>query len=352
MGFPASNSPSDAMPYTTAGRVRARKVRWLWWERVAEGSVTVLAGRSGGGKSTIATALVADVTGGPRLPCQVGPRIRGGVLWLSAEESPAKVMKPRFRAAGARAGKVVYPGVDDDGITQHFVELPADLHHLRLMVLDLDVRLIVLDPLASFCPQVDLNQQQPVRELMKGLRTVSEQTGVAWVLICHPNKTRTGPVEDRIFGSGAIKDFARSVLLVGGHPEADGRQVVVHVKASEGQVSPSLAFRFRRDPAGKVPPTLDWCGEVPVTKEMLGVEALDAGELDQHRDARELLRSLVKEWRPSKEVMSEALAAGIGERTLRTAKAELAIPSRRVANGFGPPHWEWGPPPPPKGGST
>lgn len=306
----------------------------------------MMAGRGGSGKSTVAAALAASVTGGPLMHANVEkPRCRGSVLWFGAEESAPKTVTPRLRAAGARMAKVIYPGLDDEGQVQHAIEFPADLHHVRDMCGDLNVKLCIVDPLASYCPGIDLNQQQPVRQLLGAMRLVAEQIGFSWLLIAHPNKSRTGPILDRIFASAALVHVCRSVLLVGEHPAADGRRVVVHAKTNEGEYMPTVCFRLNIDPEKKLPPTVSWIGEVPVTKEMLGVEAMDAGECDQHLDARALLRGSLTEWRPAKEIIAEAAAAGIGERSLRTAKAELQIPSRRVANGLTNPHWEWGPPP-------
>lgn len=332
------------IPVALASGIRQRKTRWLWTGRLSCGSVALLAGRSSSGKSTLAAGIAAQLTGGPRLAGHEGPVVRGAVLWLSAEESLATIVKPRLRAAGANLRKVAFPGSDEYGVTQHAVEFPADLPALRTLILDMNAALVIVDPLASYTPSIDLNAQQAVRQLMGGLQTVSQQTGVTWLVVAHPNKSRTGNVLDRIFGSGAIRDFARSILLVGEHPECDGSRVVVNAKQSEGAEAPSLRFRFAFKDDKPLPPRVDWQGETPVTKEMLGVDAMDAGEQDGYLDARELLRTILTDWRPAKEVLAEGQAAGISERTMRAAKAELRCASRRVNDGMRPPHSEWGPP--------
>lgn len=339
-----SSADNGKIPWSHAGEIKKKSTRWLWDRRVSEGSVMLVAGRGGSGKSTLVAALVADITGGPPMPGGK-KRSRGrSVLWLTAEEGTQTVVAPRLRRMGAVVKRVVFPGVDSAGVTQHMIQLPGDLVFLRGLVQLKNAAAIVLDPLASFCPTVDLNQQQQVRQLMGSLRMVSEATGVTWVCIAHPNKSRSGPILDRIFGSAAISHFARSVLLVGEHPEMDGRRVVVHAKTGEGEFAPTLAFRLEIDEAKPGPPGVEWLGEVPITKDHLTTEGMTAGDLDAHVDARALLRERCKEWRRAKEVLAEGLAAGIKEHTLRNAKAELKMDSRFQNDGINPPFWEWGPP--------
>ena len=51
---------------TPASAIPPRRVRWLWKDRVAYGTLALLAGREGLGKSTLAYALGADITRGSR----------------------------------------------------------------------------------------------------------------------------------------------------------------------------------------------------------------------------------------------------------------------------------------------
>jgi hypothetical protein len=240
--------------------------------------------------------------------------------------------------------KVYFPGTVVNGSVHRQIELPGDLPLVREIIVELNIRLVVVDPIASYTPSIDLNQQQSTRQLMGGLRLLSEEQQMTWLLVAHPNKSRTGPVIDRIFGSASMIHCARTVLLAAHHPSGDGRRVICHAKSNEGALAPALAYRI--GVVGKKQPVthIEWEGVCEVSLDMLGVEAMNAGEQDTHRDARDLLKQLLRDWRPATEVIKEAAAAGIGERSLRDAKAELMVRSRRVADGFTPAHWEWGPP--------
>lgn len=334
----------DDIPMSSAGKVKAKKASWLWHQRLTHGSVNLIAGRSCSGKSTVVAALVADITGGPSLPGQLAARPRGPVLWCSAEENIRTVVIPRLKRSRAKLAHVHFPGVDGSGITRHLLELPGDLSWVKAQAWHHGVKAIVLDPLASYCPFTDLNQQQQVRSLLGQLRALAEDCDLTWICVAHPSKQRSGPILDRLFGSASLVHFCRSVLLVGEHPERDGRRVIVHAKPSEGPPAPTLSFRLALDPKGKAPPCVEWDGECPVTVDDLSGEGLTAGDLDSHIDARDLLRERCRDWRPAKDVLREGLEAGLSERTLRNAKAELKMASRYINDGATGARWEWGPP--------
>lgn len=342
---PMQTDQNPVLRMNNGKAIKMKKVKWLWQPRIAQGSITLIAGRGGSGKSTLAAELCASITSAIELPHHPARKGRkGSVLWMASEESVASVVIPRLRAAQANMLRVYFPGVDDAGRTFYHFNLNTDAQLIIRLVEESKAEMIVVDPLAGFCPGTDLNQQQAAREVLGRMRTVSEKTGVAWLVITHPNKSRTGNVVDRIFGSGAITQFARSVLLVGEHPEGDGRRVVCHAKCNEGPLAPTLAFRLSPDVMGQLPPSIVWLGEVPITSDMMGVESMDAGDMDQHADARAMLKKLLKEWRPAVEVLKEGTSCGIGERSLRAAKAELKCGSRRVTDDTGLSRWEWGPP--------
>lgn len=330
-------------PCPTAANIRRKKQRWLWTGRLAVGSAALLGGRGGIGKSTIGAAIAAHVTGGPQLVGHVGSRVRGSVLWFPAEENVAVQTVSRLRAAGARMRKVYFPGLDAAGLTERVLEFPLGLGEVEKIARQTKAVLAIVDPLASYVQGIDLNRQQDVRSLFQAFRLVSERSGITWLFIAHPSKVRTGPVLDRLFGSASLVHCARSVMMVGGHPDGSSCRVLVHGKTNEGLPAPSLNYDLPLR-AGQHAPSVQWLGESDVTLEQLGIEALDAGELDAHGDARTLLQTMLSHnAKPAKEVLAEAAACGIGERTMRTAKAELRIPSKRIADGYGNPHWEWGP---------
>ena len=76
-----------------------RAVRWLWEDKIPLGEITLLAGREGLGKSTIAYTLAAWITQGTMKGWFKGePR---DVIVIATEDSWEHTITPRLMAAGA-----------------------------------------------------------------------------------------------------------------------------------------------------------------------------------------------------------------------------------------------------------
>src|SRR4051812_37112753 len=88
--------------------VRARKLEWLWPERIPLGKLTLLAGDPGLGKSFLSLDLASRVTRGGEWPDACATKaVQGSVVLLSAEDDLEDTVCPRLQAAGADLAKVV-----------------------------------------------------------------------------------------------------------------------------------------------------------------------------------------------------------------------------------------------------
>jgi hypothetical protein len=84
---------------TPASEIKARRVWWLWDARLAIGTLALLAGREGLGKSILAYTLAAMITRG-ELPGEHFGASRA-VLVAATEDSWSQTIVPRLIAAGA-----------------------------------------------------------------------------------------------------------------------------------------------------------------------------------------------------------------------------------------------------------
>ena len=126
-------------------------------------------------------------------------------------------------------------------------------------------------------------------------------------------------------------------MLVAKHPEDDDRRVLAPLKSNLARPAPSLAFELREADNGAV--RIEWKGETPHTADALLSTPVDPEErsaLDEAKEfvSDELMGSPV--W--SEQVKRDAREAGISEMTLKRARRELGVRSKKEADGT----WTWG----------
>ena len=89
------------------GDVVESEPQFLAYPYIIKGAITVLDGNMGQGKSTFTCAIAAAVTTG-KPPPFIDEIEQGSVLFMSAEDDPSRVLKPRLMKAGADVSKVRY----------------------------------------------------------------------------------------------------------------------------------------------------------------------------------------------------------------------------------------------------
>ena len=108
-GSKAVTQPTETPIITNASTIVATPVSWLWKNWIPRGAPTLLDGNPGQGKSTICVDTSARASRGWQMPPLSGP-CEGGepeeVLLLSAEDDPARTIRPRLDAAGADVSKI------------------------------------------------------------------------------------------------------------------------------------------------------------------------------------------------------------------------------------------------------
>lgn len=198
-------------------------IDWLWQDYVVLGKVNELLGDPGLGKSTIACDIAARVSTGRPMPGGTegnpltdldGP---AGVLILSLEDDPTDIIKPRLVAAEADLSRVFTMKLRTDEQGVMLPDLSRDVEHIQSLVLNNDVKLIVVDPLVAYLgEQTDTHTDAKVRRALAPLIEMAHETNVALLTIRHLNKNE-GVRNPSYRGGGSIAFTAqaRSSLLVG-----------------------------------------------------------------------------------------------------------------------------------------
>jgi KaiC/GvpD/RAD55 family RecA-like ATPase len=311
--------------------VQAQLVSWLWEPYIPQGMLTVLSGDPGVGKTFIALAIAASLTRGnrPGSNLQLAPE---NVLYLTLENSPAHVLRPRFDAQHGDATRlyVMRGTVIQDGETekQGTVSL-ADTDDIESAIKTTQARLVVIDPLQSFFGAgVDIHRSNETRPILDGLSKMAEKYNCAMLIVRHLSKGQSGRAIHRGLGSIDITGAARSEIVAAPHPSDSSRRVMAHAKSNLGKYGDSLEFEISSD--GQ----FHWLGKSELTaNELLAPEVAseDRSALDEAVDfLREVLGGGPQ---PTNEVKAKASERGISPATLRRAEGRLKL--IKAPDGFG-----------------
>jgi len=296
--------------------IKSRKVKWLWYPYIPYGKITIVQGDPGDGKTTFVLNLVARLTLGQPLPHSDKKSDPIVVVYQNAEDSVEDTIKPRLESIKADCSKVVYLEYDGDPMT-----LSDD--RIEKAIIDSGAKLFVFDPLQAFIGDADMNRAGDIRALMLKLTSVADKTGCAVVLVGHMNKGTSGKGIYRGLGSIDIAAAARSVLLIGRIKGNSDIRAVVHIKSNLAPEGESLAFELSKQNGFK------WFDEYDITQEEL---LCDAGTTDDSKlgEAIKVLSMLLYDKNMlATNIFEECKNAGIGVRTLKTAKNILGIKSIR-----------------------
>jgi hypothetical protein len=333
---------------TRASEVLMRRLRFLWEDRIVLGALTLLAGREGIGKSTVAVDIAAQVTRG-RLAGELHGQPRT-VIYVNTEDARDLTIVPRLAAAGADLDRVVFVNAVTRDQESPLV-LPLDTARLEAEIADLDAALVVLDAATSAIDSsLDGDRDRQMRQGLEPIGQLAARTGCSFLGIVHFGKRESGDTGKLILGSIAWSQVARSVLAVARDDET-GQLIVTATKANlaPGDV-PSLAAQLASTtvhtedgptPVGRI----EWLGETTRRAQELLASSVDPEERSRIDEATEWLREYFSDpdrggAAGAKEVLRAAAADGFNERLMQRARKRAGV---RTGKGKGGWTWSWEP---------
>jgi hypothetical protein len=211
---------------------------WKIPNLVQAGTVTIIGGDRGCGKSSLGADWTARMTSGRALP-GADPAEPEGVIMISPEDSAECNIGWRLDAAGAN-GELVY-----DMTTTAAGDFLAerDLPKATAVVAEapMGVGMLWIDPLSA-ATEVSMSSPKVRRVVMKPLMRFAEQTGVAVVVVAHNTKAGV------LAGSQELSNCARSVLSLSVDPD-DSRLRLLRLTKSNLAMLDSPPVRYRLEGA-------------------------------------------------------------------------------------------------------
>jgi DNA polymerase len=244
-------------PYTLvrAEDVIPRALEWIWKGHLLRGSLELLTGLPGMGKSQAHCSLIAATTAGGGWPDGCPAKVpSGNVIMLTAEDMTDQIIIPRLIAAGANRERVyILKKIRRDDANRAFL-LAEDIAILEQVIQDLgDVALVTLDPITAYMGgKLDSHKTTDVRSQLGPLADLAERTNVAISAITHPSKNAGLRAIDHFIGSQAFIAAARIGHICieeieeneNGHRRSTGRSLFANAKNNPHVRMPSIAYRI------------------------------------------------------------------------------------------------------------
>jgi putative DNA primase/helicase len=336
--------PTRRLVLVPVSDIERSPVNWLWPQRIVGDGLTIVTGPVGNTKSLFTIDIAARVSLGAQWPDGTGHATQGSVILFGAEDDAGKIVRPRLEAAGADITKVLVcqgqTAGDDNDAAAVVLEHNIDLLRAALDTKP-DCRLIVFDPLPDYVA-ADENNSAEVRAALVPLARLAQEKNVSILAVLHQNKKNDLTAVQRIGGSGAFAQIARTVLAIGDHPEddaADGdrRRVMLVAKNNYGEKAVGQGYRLRKRSNGDV--CIEW---------IAGILSMDADALArrpnggrQHDDKRSEAVDVLREQLANGPVSAATVGtvmrdAGIGRRQIEHAVDALNVVKEKQRDG-----WYW-----------
>ncbi len=322
--------PADAEATVTGTDIlyladlQPQPVEWLWHHRLATGTLAMLSGEPGSGKTWVALAIAAALTRG-RDPFTGEELKPATILYASAEHAAAQVIQPRFASLHGDPARLVilrkaFSASSISSPDSAFPDLPNALENALQKT---QASLVILDPWDGLC-EVDLDRTAQTRPLLDRLARLAELHRCCILLIRHLAKPTAGRPARR--GRASIEGSAvlRTEFLVGSSPDAPAQTALLHVKSNLGPLAPPLDYRIGE--AGN----FHWTGLSNLTPEdLLAARPTGAG-LPKRKFAAQWLRDCLElgsQTQGSIEIAAER--DGVCITTLRRAKFDIGVRSSK-----------------------
>lgn len=311
--------------YVDFKALKPTKTKWLWYPYIPRGKITLMTADPGTGKTFFTLYIAAMVTNGEPFFGSEDFRARQCVVYQSNEDGLADTLLPRLL--------LFKPEPDLDNFTAYDEEQhPLDFSMtdtIEKIMRDKHPALMIFDPLQAYLgADVDMHRANQVRPVLAKLGHLAEKYDCAIMLIMHNSKMSTDPLY-RALGSIDFVGIARSMLVMGRHPDNREQRVICHEKSSLAAPGQSIVFHIDPENGGVV---------FDGFSELTAVDVLNAKKstrkkaaVTQEEAVSELQKLLGSEgWVELSQVKTLEAAAGISERTMYRAKKELGLDTVRI----------------------
>lgn len=288
--------------------VKAEQPKWIWYPYIPLGTIVLLVGDPGIGKTYIALWIASILSNGGKFPFDTnnqnedfGP---SNIIFQNGEDGVSYTLKQRLELLRADS-KHIFMIDESDNMFQL-----DDLLLFEESLKRLSPKLVIIDPIQRYIPNgKSMDKANDVRSTLSPIRDLAEKYNCTIIIIMHRNKGNKTPSLYRALGSIDFVGTARSMLTV---EENNSKKYIHHTKSSMGIIGKSIQYEITND----------------------GIEikeAISPAELEDNQDRKLdkaidfLKKSLKDGYMPSLELSYQAEEQEISKSTLKRAKKKLGI---------------------------
>lgn len=320
--------------------IRGAGLRCLWPGFIYYGQTHTVCGPTDAGKSTLAGAIIAAATGGPRLPGM--PAKEDGWAFLAGnDEVNPELVKLRLKGAGANLDRVEsLHHVQDEKVCE--LAMPRDADQI---IADIDGRrpgVIIVDVGPDLLPGgVSFNDNDAVAAYYRGWQRVGAETGLAVVTLVHPPWSQSSVPNARAGGATKWTTCPDVFMWLVLENEETHKHVMGVKRSRCGERPPALSFYTELLNGPAVVRRWGGCNLLP---EQI---ASAMGDQVQRREVErcvEMLKAYVPEGGiESHELEKLILAQSVSQRTFERARGQVKLKAYRKPKS-NPAVWMWRPP--------
>lgn len=331
-----SRYPAKALPQIIPfSEIPEERLEFLWYPYICLGTLGLLDGDPGDGKSQLCVWLCARLSRGEQLPN--GDRFEPANCFLfNFEDLPGAVIKKRLEANGADLSRVFIQSRQFQ-LTAEMVEwMDGEIAEKR-------PRLVILDPIQAFMSGVDGNSNIDVREFMSRLGEIAANRKCAIICVRHFGKSAQDKAMKKGLGSTDFVGISRNQFGLARRVDGVRGFIVFHMKTNFERGESMLFTMGDADGRMGEQPKIGFDKFTDITADdyFAGEVSMRGPDQDEREVAKEyLLEALAGGPKAAAELKSQGEARAISASTLDRARKELGIISAKQGK-----IWTWSLPP-------
>lgn len=283
--------------------IKTEEPKWIWYPYIPLGTLVLLVGDPGVGKSYFALYVSSIISNGGEFPFTNAElneiKIPSKVLFQNGEDGVSYTISLRLDKLKANKENIFMIDESVDIFRVDQVEV------LEEIVKNNDIKLIVIDPIQRYLPEKNsMNSANEVRNALSPLKDLAEKYKCTIIFIIHKNKSTKNQDLYRALGSIDFVGICRSMLTM------DNR-TIKQTKNSLSAKGKTLLYKISED-------------GLEITSNASSVdEENDLSKLEQAEKFIE--EELQKGPMTSIDVYFKAFVEGISMSTLKRAKKHLKV---------------------------